>query len=281
MPRLTILSEDEIAALYERPEFNDEDRAIFFELTEEDEACLATLGDDVSSKVNYILQLGYFRAVQLFFKITFPKLRADVKYIVIKYFFDTPQPKKNASKWQHYKNQDKIKKLFGMQLSTPQFLLKLYRHAKQLAKLDIQPKFILDQLFELCQKSSVIRPAYSKLQTIVANALQDENRRLDNKLQSLLDKTTRQAIDNLFETEDMFYKLTMLKKDPKDFSTTEMRKELEKQAYVSHIFQEANRIIPKLNISRQNIQHYANLVEYYTASKLNQLAVCCNLKFRS
>ena len=60
MARLTILNNAEHNALYELPEFSIEDRVENFSLDEEDYEILETL-DDIPLKINYILQLGYFR----------------------------------------------------------------------------------------------------------------------------------------------------------------------------------------------------------------------------
>ena len=59
--RIKILNDDEINHLYGIPRFDNHDRNVIFELTDEDRYELNTLPNNVV-KINYILQLGYFRA---------------------------------------------------------------------------------------------------------------------------------------------------------------------------------------------------------------------------
>ena len=98
-----------------------------------------------------------------------------------------------------------------------------------------------------------------------------ERNRIIQKLPSLLNKGTRNALDNLIKNEDDFYQLTMLKKSAKDFSTSEIRKEIDKQQYLIEIYKHANAILPKLDISKKNIEYYANLATFYPISKLKQM----------
>ena len=71
MARLTILTQDEINALYAIPSLDDEERTFLFSLDVEDRAIIDTLGNDTARKVDYILQLGYYRAIGYFFLFSF------------------------------------------------------------------------------------------------------------------------------------------------------------------------------------------------------------------
>src|SRR6266496_1792164 len=67
--RLWILGDEEIEALYGRPCFTADDRAHYFTLTQpEKESIQLFLG--AHSQLSFLLQLGYFKAKQLFFAFT-------------------------------------------------------------------------------------------------------------------------------------------------------------------------------------------------------------------
>ena len=59
--KLNILSEDKLRELYGIPKLENEDREEVFDLMEEDVKYLKKLKRK-ADKINYILQLGYFRA---------------------------------------------------------------------------------------------------------------------------------------------------------------------------------------------------------------------------
>lgn len=142
---LTILSQEEISQLYDLPKIEEEDRALFFEITAEDEVYL-NKQTIVNNKINYLLQVGYFRATRNFYKFTFQQVK-----------------------------------------------------------------------------------------------------------------------------DDLFNNLTLLKKDPKNFKTKKMQKKLSKQRKILALFNKSKLIIPLLNISRQNIQYYTGLSEFYETNILQKL----------
>ena len=69
MPRLRILDHDEINALYKIPKFDHEAQVMFFTLIDEDVSYFKKLDYNIPAKIDYILQLGYFRAAQYFFPL--------------------------------------------------------------------------------------------------------------------------------------------------------------------------------------------------------------------
>ncbi len=90
MARLSILTPDEINALYEIPPLDDEERSFLFSLDINDVAVLESFDDNTARKVDYILQLGYYRAVNYFFFFSFQKVKADVTFIMQLYFPEEP-----------------------------------------------------------------------------------------------------------------------------------------------------------------------------------------------
>ncbi len=58
MARLSILTPDEINALYAIPSLDDEERSFLFTLDADDIAVLDSFENNTARKVDYILQLG-------------------------------------------------------------------------------------------------------------------------------------------------------------------------------------------------------------------------------
>jgi len=87
------------------------------------------------------------------------------------------------------------------------------------------------------------------MQSIISGALQHERDRVVRKVESHLDRSVKSELDELLKSGDNFYQITLLKKDPKDFSTREMRTEVAKQQRLFRIYKSTKSIIPKLQIS--------------------------------
>ncbi|MBT4835786.1 MAG: Tn3 family transposase [Methylococcales bacterium] len=270
MPRLSILTNDEVNALYSIPKLDDEERSHLFALDDEDQTNLEAL-KTVPRKINYILQRGYYQATNYFFRFSFQNYKSDVQFILETYFPDEPFPKKQISKNYHYLNRTLLMQKYQLTDTDSQFEKTLLKQARSFAKRHVLPKFVLQELLSFCLQQKVIRPAYSKLQLIVSEALNDERDRLINKLYRDASKYMRNQLDKLLDNEDLFYNLTLLKKDQKDFSTKEILKSVAKQAMIHEIYQKSLKLIPNLGISEQNIIYYANLAEFYTIQKLKQL----------
>lgn len=74
MARLSILTNDEINALYKLPILSDEERPYLFDLDDQDRVYIDSI-DNIAQKINYILQLGYYRSVSYFFALPSIKLK--------------------------------------------------------------------------------------------------------------------------------------------------------------------------------------------------------------
>ena len=108
MARLTILTADEIDALYTIPVLDDEERAFLFVLDDDDKAYLDTLNNDVICQINYILQLGYFKARQYFFTFSLQKVKTDMDFVRRLYYPDIVFPKKQLAIKSHYRIELKL-----------------------------------------------------------------------------------------------------------------------------------------------------------------------------
>lgn len=258
MARLSILSNDELKALYELPMLSYEERGNLFELDNEDRAYIDSV-NSIPQKINYILQLGYYRAVSYFFRFTFQQVKDDVNFILQHYFPMSPFPKKDTSKHIHYKNRYQICQKYALKEVTPTFLLQLEKEARRLTTIHMLPKFVLTGLLTFCQQNFFIKPAYSTFQEIVSRALKFEKSRLSNKLYSAVDKSLRDKLDKLLKKDDYIYSLTLLKKEQLNFSTTEIKRTIDKQKSIAILYIESKQPVKTLGISEQNIIYYSEL----------------------
>jgi hypothetical protein len=84
--RLIVLSDAEKLALYGLPDFDDFQRAEYFALTEA-ELQLVQARRGTMEQVHGLLQLGYFKAKQAFFRFTWSEVPPeDLAFILSRYF---------------------------------------------------------------------------------------------------------------------------------------------------------------------------------------------------
>jgi hypothetical protein len=85
--RIRILTDDEMDTLYSRPQFTDEERAYFFELSHGEESLLGGQVN-IARKIYTIILLGYFKAKQQIFQFDLEEAKDDVQYVLKRYFSD-------------------------------------------------------------------------------------------------------------------------------------------------------------------------------------------------
>jgi hypothetical protein len=90
-------------------------------------------------------------------------------------------------------------------------------------------------------------------------------------LEHRLDRATLDALDALYVDRDGLYTITPLKRDPKDFSAREMKREIARCQSLEALYRTARTLLPELDIANDSVAYYAALVDYYTVQKLQQL----------
>ena len=268
--RLTILSEAEQAALYELPDFDDEQRLEYLNLTTEEQMLMQSRSH-LSAKIYCALQIGYFKAKHLFFRFTWEEVREDTVFILQQYFPEQdnfiPKP---LTRHEYYTQCYAIAAQFGYESWSQHSETETHNQVLQIIRRDINPQFIVMELLGFLRTKKIIRPGYTKLQDIISNVLSTERQRLSTFFCNTLTKTDKSALQALLKDEGTLLGLAELKQDAKDFKARMMTAEREKLTTIKSLYQLAKKLLPQLKLSQQNIQYYGSLVDYYTIYDLRK-----------
>ena len=269
--RLTILSELEQFALYGSPDFDEGQRAEFLTFTEI-ELQLILSRPDPTTQIYCAIQLGYFKAKQLFFRLPWKQIDAeDISFIIQNYFPNQTTDKHPITNHEHYYQRHTIANLFGHRTWSKAFVPSLYQQATQIVQRDITPRFIALELISFLKKQKIIRPGYSTLQKIISNVLATERHRLYLLVTEAVSEQTKNAFQKLLQHDNSLSELAALKQDAKNFKFNMMTLERKKRDILKPFYQLAQDLLPKLNISKQNVFYYASLANYYTVYELRTL----------
>jgi TnpA family transposase len=269
--RLTILSKLEIDDLYEFPQFNNDERQLFFDL-DDLEIKQAESRNSMESRLHFILQLGYFKCKSMFFEFSFVQARDDVRYVIERYFPKAKIPKTMISPRTRLEQYSCILRLLGFENFDESKQNALDALLKNETKLCVDPKYLFNCVLEFLDTNHTVIPGYSTLQDIIGKSLTAETQRLEKIISQNLPASAEVTLSAMLEENDeQMYGVTLLKRDAKGFNTTEMAKEIKKQEASLELFKAAQLVIPKLEISEENIRYYGYLVDYYTADRLNEL----------
>jgi len=269
--RLTILSELDQYALYGQPDFDDNQRAEFLTFTETEWKLISSCPDSVT-QIYCAIQLGYFKAKHFFFRLSWEEIdEENILFIIQNYFPNQPVNKKPITKHKYYHQRTAIACLYGYRPWSRDFEPLLQKQAAQIAQRDITPRFIALELFAFLQKQKIVRPGYTTLQTIISDILTAERQRLSILIAEALDENMQNAFQKLLQRNDSLSELAVLKQDAKNFKFNMMAHERKKRETLKPFYQLAQKLLPKLNISKQNILYYASLANYYTIYELRNL----------
>lgn len=83
--RLTVLSVAEQSALYELPDFDEDQRLEYLTLTNQEQTTALSC-PHLSAKIYCLLQIRYFKAKKMFFRFTWEEVTEDTNFILQQYF---------------------------------------------------------------------------------------------------------------------------------------------------------------------------------------------------
>lgn len=269
--RLKILSQSEVADLYRLPIFTPDQRVLYFTLDDLELEEMQTRYR-IGSRIDFILQLGYFKYRPIFFKFTFKEVAEDINFIVKKYFPKATIPKVRVSPKTKWKNQSDILKFLQFKMFDQSTQHMLEDISQKTMIVCSNARYIFDALLHYLEAQHMTLPGYSTLQKIISKAFVIEERRLakiiENNIPHYVDETFRQLLKN----EEDTYGITIFKTDAKGFKNADIKAEINKKISSESLYNFAAKILPKLKISRDNILYYASLVDYYSVDKLRELS---------
>ncbi|TPG87735.1 Tn3 family transposase [Pseudomonas caspiana] len=270
--RLSVLSEAEHEALYGLPDFDDSQQLDFLSMSEA-ELALATSRPGLHAQVYCIIQIGYFKAKQTFFRFDWPDAQDDTAFVLSRYFQGEAFESKSITDHEHYTQRRQITDLFGYQQWSGEFLSQLAQQAAQITRRDVTPGFVAAELIVWFNEYRIVRPAHTTLQDLISDALSTERRRLGGLLTEVLDEPIKTTLGQLLVRDDTLSQLAALKQDAKDFGWRQMAREREKRVTLEPLHRIAKAVLPKLGISQQNLLYYASLANFYTVHDLRNLKV--------
>lgn len=268
--RLAILRQEEIDELWGQPAFDAQERDLYFDLTPQELEVVLQRRDAIG--IHLVLQLGYFHARRMFFDPTGDSAREDLVHIVGRYFpgrRDLPLPDV-PSRPTMQSIQDQILELLGYRRWTGMRPV-LVERLGALAMRSTQPNYLLREALKFLDRERVVRPAYSALQDIVGEVMNQERDRLTASLKKALKAPIRKVLDALLAADGSTYSIGVLKQDPRDFSYTALREEVARRQTFAPLHAFAEKFLKQVDISPESSKYYASMVMYYTVFKLARM----------
>ncbi len=214
----------------------------------------------LSEQISCIVQIGYFKAKQAFFKFRLADVpQEDIDFLMRRYFPDQTFRRGPVRQAEYYMQRKEILRLFGYRPWSQKFMPLLSERAAQQVRRDVTPAFVLTELMALLRQERIVRPGYNTLQAVISEALAAERRRLSEVVEKALDRDAKAALQQLLVREETLSELAQVKQDAKNFGYRMMALEREKRSALAPLYRAAKEALLKLDISQQNVGYYASL----------------------
>lgn len=216
---ISLLSEVEINDLYARPDFNNDERKLYFTINECERDILNHYSS-IRTRLYFTLQLGYFKAKQQFFKFTFEDVRWDVEYLLANFFSENIIGLSGCIS-RNYIDQQKndILILFGYKNWSTKHREQIETYICELLRYHPKSHSVLRQLLDYLESNQIVIPTYRTLQDMFTAAFSAEEKRI-NQIISSIPLFIQEQLSSLINPADGVSQLNIICADQKDFQYT-------------------------------------------------------------
>ena len=266
---ISLLSDAEQDAIYAEPDFNEVEQVLYFDFTD-DELNTANQYRTIKARVSFLLMLGYFKAKQ---QLYHPELsqRCDAEYLLNKYFPDFNGLLSGKIDARLYRLQrTEVLRLYAYSECSGKTEEKAEAQLVKLLRYYSKPHNALRQLLAYFENQQIIIPSYRKLQDMFTQAFGKEENRLAPLLSNLPEQIQSQLSD-LIRRDNGLSQLNIIRAGQKDFQYTAVKAEVEKAQRIAELYVFTKSFVPRLQLSKNAIQYYAEIAEQYAASRLRRI----------
>lgn len=198
-------------------------------------------------------------------------MNEDVKYIQERYFPGHQIADVKIAKVTRLKQQSLILELFNYRNCNALERQTLAVKAQQAARVCVKPIYVFRELLHHLQEQRIVLPSYRFMQETISKALLDEQHRLITLMRDHLTQSDIEALQRLLTDTPGLYEVTQLKREPRDFSAGEIKRELRRGEQIQSLYRLAQQLLPVVETPNESIKYYASLVGYYSVYKLKRL----------
>lgn len=268
--RLNILTQPEINDLYNLPQFDDEDRQHYFAMSDAEQACVRLRRS--SAGIFQALELGYFKAKKQFFSFELADVMGDLHHLARRHFIAVNVRTLSVpSKPTRLLIRQAILSLTGYRECDASAKHDLVMRMQRTAALSTQPVFILREAFQHLANHRCVAPRYTTLQDLVGRVVAGEGVRVTQLLALHAPPSVIEHLDKLLDGDEQTMTIRAVKREPKNFSWTELKAEVERRTTFEPLHEFAHSFLNLAGLSYESGKYFASLVNFYTLYKLQRM----------
>ena len=268
--RLEVLTESEIDELYSIPNFTEEQRAEYFSLNDLEKDLIPDNIDPLYKAYRELI-LGYLKYKPVVMTLDVDKIKGDLDFIRKRDVLHMKLPRTLLDSSQKTRIYSAIFAMTGHSFYDEK-KHHLCDFISKVSKEITHPKEIFDRCIGYLSDYKVVVPAYSTLQKVIAKGIRLEHDKLKSSLIKAISSDTYKALKDMAFAEEKRPLITQIKKLPKSFKYTEISHEIKIYEKLKVVFPAIKEAISTIGISKQNIEYFSSLVNFYTITRLRELS---------
>ncbi|MGB0206307.1 MAG: Tn3 family transposase [Neptuniibacter sp.] len=267
--RIKILTETEISELFGPPTLNSNDQRFFFALNDAELAECKRIRER-DHRCMFVVLLGYFKVKPIVLSPGYHQIKQDLKYVCSEVIPGPGLRPFNLTQKTRVRIYQRIFKLTGHQ----RWLNKSHRSAlitdlNEHARAWSQPRSLFDRAIEYLSAQNIAIPGYTVLQDLISDVVGVTSDQFARTLEKLLSADLAKMLSELVNGNKSLT-LRQLRQSAKNFTGTELEKELAVHRHIQPWMQEVDEVLSTLSLSLKNQQHFSERVDYYGAKLKRQ-----------
>ena len=267
--RIKILTETEISELFGPPTLNSNDQRFFFALNDAELAECKRIRER-DHRCMFVVLLGYFKVKPILLSPGYHQIKQDLKYVCSEVIPGPGLRPFNLTQKTRVRIYQRIFKLTGHQ----RWLNKSHRSAlitdlNEHARAWSQPRSLFDRAIEYLSAQNIAIPGYTVLQDLISDVVGVTSDQFARTLEKLLSADLAKMLSELVNGNKSLT-LRQLRQSAKNFTGTELEKELAVHRHIQPWMQEVDEVLSTLSLSLKNQQHFSERVDYYGAKLKRQ-----------
>lgn len=233
-----------------------------------------------------IALLGYFKSKPVILEPNYKEMQADLQFIADTHYDSLKLSRFSVNRMQKARIYAKILSLTGYSSwNTEDHNSELLNYLAEQVRAWASPRHLFDAAIEYMSSQGISIPAYSTLQKIISQVVNQEQNQLIDQVDQLISPDLRQVIFDIVNGDGSLA-LRQLRQSARNFTGTELEKELVAHRHLQPWMPEITSVLNTLSLSQKNQQHFAERVDYYGAKLKRQAAgnqqlfLLCYLQFR-
>ena len=277
---IKILNQKDIKVFGSPPEFNGEERKRFFYLPKTTTELVDRFKTPIN-KIGFILQFGYFKAVNKFF-VAHKFHEKDITFVANRLGIDPNIDFEKYTKATFVRHHQLILNNLGFRKFNRYSKKLLEKEAFALSSKHMKPRLMLIYLVDFLKKQKTEIPNYYTFSEVITNVLRNFEKSLVATIEKRLSIEDKKLLDRLLEFGEEYlegekqdakikrYQVTLLKKSNQSTKPSKIKANIIDLQTLEALFQEIAPIIKGLNLSPELIQYYAQVVIKSRGFQLNR-----------